>query len=103
MCIFGDSLKPRLLVERSLRNLFADLIDDTKNKTLFSLSTLDKKIRTKYPDAGNIRQAQIFGEIFAARAKELGIKQVVFDRAGYLYHGRIKAFAEGLRKGGLEF
>lgn len=101
--ISGDSLRPRLLVERSLRNLFAQIIDDTKNKTLLSLSTLDEDIKTKAPSSGNVRQAEFFGEFLAAKAKEKGITRVVFDRAGYLYHGRIKALAEGLRKGGLEF
>lgn len=98
-----DIHRPRLVVHRSLKNLFAQVIDDTKNKTLFSLSTLDKEIRQKIPDAGNIKAAQFFGETFSLKAKEKGITRVVFDRAGYLYHGRIKAFAEALRKGGLEF
>jgi len=101
--VLGDELKPRLIVHRSLKNLYAQIIDDAKNKALFSLSTLDKDIRQKIPYAGNIKAAQFFGEVFAARAKEKGITKIVFDRAGYLYHGRIKAFAEALRKGGFEF
>lgn len=101
--ICGNSLRPRLVVHRSLRNLFAEVIDDTKNKTLFSWSTLDKNIKTKLPETGNLKQAHFFGEAFGAKAKEKGISKIVFDRAGYLYHGRIKAFVEGLRKAGLEF
>lgn len=101
--IRADETKPRLVVRRSLKNLFAEVIDDTRQKTLFSLSTLDKQIRQACPSAGNIKAAQLFGEAFAARAKEKGITKIVFDRAGYLYHGRIKAFADALRKGGLVF
>lgn len=90
------------MLHRSHKNLFTQAIDDATNKILFSLSTLDKDIRAKFPSAGNIKQAQFLGEVFAARAKALGLTKLVFDRAGYLYHGRIKAFAEGLRKGGIE-
>jgi len=98
-----DSSRPRLVVHRSLRNLFAQLVDDTANKTLFSLSTTDKEIKEKFPYAGNAKTAQFFGEVFARRAKEKGFTKIIFDRAGYLYHGRIRIFAEALRKGGLEF
>jgi large subunit ribosomal protein L18 len=101
--IFGTADKPRLAVHRSLKNICAQLIDDTKKVTLFSLSTADKEIKKKFPYAGNIKAAQFFGETFAGKAKEKGITKVVFDRAGYLYHGRIKAFAEAARKGGLVF
>ena len=101
--IYGTSDRPRLAIRRGLRNITAQIIDDTKNKTLFYLTTQDKEIKAKFTYGGNIKAAQIFGEIFAQRAKEKGIKRVVFDRAGYLYHGRIKAFAESARKGGLEF
>ncbi|MBM3245807.1 MAG: 50S ribosomal protein L18 [Candidatus Omnitrophica bacterium] len=90
----GDKSRPRLLVGRSLKNMRAQLIDDTENKTLFSQNGAS---------CGNVKTAQLFGESFAAKAKEKGITRVVFDRAGYLYHGRIKAFADALRKGGLEF
>ncbi len=98
-----NSDRPRLIVHRSLKNLYAQIVDDTKNKAIFSLSTLNKEVRQKIPCLGNIKAAQLFGEIFAAKAKEKGLSEIVFDRAGYLYHGRIKAFAEALRKGGLEF
>ena len=99
----GTSQAPRLVVNRSLKNLTAQVIDDTKDKTIFSLSTMDKEVKGKFINAGNIKAAEFFGEVFARRAKEKGIARIIFDRAGYLYHGRIKAFAEALRKGGLEF
>lgn len=101
--ISGNSEFPRLTVYRSLNNISAQLIDDTQNKTLFSLSSLDKEIKQRFPVSGNIKAASFFGEVFAHKAKEKGISKVVFDRAGYAYHGRVKAFAEALRKGGLEF
>lgn len=99
----GNAQRPRLVVMRGLKNLHAQIIDDTKGKVLFSLSTQDKAIREKVSSCGNVKAAQILGEAMAARVKEKGIQQIIFDRAGYLYHGRIKAFAEGLRKGGLQF
>ncbi|MBU3958418.1 MAG: 50S ribosomal protein L18 [Candidatus Omnitrophica bacterium] len=99
----GTNQKPRLVIHRSLKNLNAQIIDDAENKTLFSLSTLDKQIRQKFPCAGNIKAAEFFGEVFAQRAKEKGFSKIIFDRAGYLYHGRVKAFADALRKAGLEF
>lgn len=99
----GDKERPRLVVHRSLNNLSAQLIDDTQNKVIFSLSTYDKAIRTQFSSAGNIKSAGAFGEIFAREAKQKGINKIVFDRAGYLYHGRVKVFAEALRKGGLQF
>lgn len=99
----GTEQRPRLVVHRSLKNLYAQIIDDTKNNPLFSLSTLDKEIKQKFSDAGNVKAAEFFGEVFVRKAKEKGITKIVFDRAGYLYHGRVRAFAEALRKGGMEF
>lgn len=99
----GTPEKPRLVVHRSLKNISAQLLDDTVAKVLFSLSTKDKSIKLKFPSAGNIKSAELFGELFAKTAKEKGFSKVIFDRAGYLYHGRIKTFAEALRKGGMEF
>jgi len=103
MRLSGDSARPRLVIHRSLSNISAQLVDDTQNKVIFSLSTYDKALKTKFPSAGNIKSAENFGEIFAKEAKQKGINKIVFDRAGYLYHGRVKAFADALRKGGLEF
>ena len=99
----GSPEKPRVIVRRSLKNLFVEIKDDIKDKTLFYLSTQDKEVKDKFPSAGNIKSAEFFGGVFAKRAQEKGIKKVVFDRAGYLYHGRVKAFADACRKGGLEF
>ncbi len=99
----GTTDQPRLCVHRSLKNLHAQIIDDTQKKILFGLSTLDKDLRTKIKSGGNVDAAAILGEVVAMKAKEKGIKKVCFDRGGYLYHGRIKAFAEAARKGGLEF
>ena len=92
-----------MVVRRSLNNLQAQLIDDESKKTLFSLSTADKTVKQKTPSGGNIKAALILGESFSMLAKEKGVTQIIFDRAGYLYHGRVKAFADALRKGGLKF
>ena len=101
--IRGDKDRPRICVSRSNMNFNAQLIDDDKGCTLFSLSTNSKLIKGKLPYGGNIKAAQILGEEFSKKAKEKGFSKVVFDRAGYLYHGRIKAFAESARKNGLIF
>lgn len=101
--LFGSAERPRLCVHRSLKNLSAQLVDDDKNTTIFSLSTLDKAFRAQQAYGGNLKAAAAFGQAFAKAAKEKGISKVVFDRAGFLYHGRIKAFADNLRKAGLEF
>ena len=99
----GTAQCPRLLIHRSLNNISAQLLDDTSAKTLFSLSTLDKEIKEKFNPCGNIKSAEFFAQVFSRRAKEKGFSSVIFDRGGYLYHGRVKAFADALRKGGLEF
>lgn len=99
----GTAEKPRLLVHRSLNNLWAEAINDVENKVLISFSTQNKEFKQKSGRTGNMKSADLFGQAFAQRAKEKGISKVIFDRAGYLYHGRIKAFADALRKGGLEF
>jgi large subunit ribosomal protein L18 len=101
--ISGQAQRPRLVVYRALDNLSAQLVDDTQNKTILSLSTFDKKLKGNFPTGGNVKAAAALGEIFAKEAKGKGVIKIVFDRAGYLYHGRVKAFAEALRKGGLEF
>lgn len=101
--VLGLPHQPRLCVHRSLKNMQAQIVDDIKGKVLFGMSTLDKELRSKIKSGGNITAAALLGETFAQKAKAKGIKKVCFDRGGYLYHGRIKAFAEGARKGGLEF
>ncbi len=99
----GEKASPRLVIHRSLKHFSAQIIDDAQNKILWTMSTQDKEVRNQYPSAGNIKATTFFGELFARRAKEKGFSKIIFDRAGYLYHGRIRAFAEALRKGGLEF
>lgn len=100
---FGTQECPRLCVHRSLKNLSAQLINDESCKVLFGMSTLDKNIRSSQKNCGNIKAAEALGEALALKAKEKGITKVCFDRGGYLYHGRVKAFADAARKGGLEF
>lgn len=101
--IHGSSQRPRLLIKRSLNNLYVQFIDDETNKIILTFSTQDKEIKSRFSNSGNIKAAEFFGETLSRKAKEKGISKVVFDRTGYLYHGRIKAFADSLRKGGLEF
>lgn len=103
MRVCGTAERPRLVVRRSLKNICAQLVDDTVAKTILSSSTMDKEVKQKFAYGGNIKAAGFFGEVFGRRAKEKGVNKIVFDRAGYLYHGRVKIFAEGLRKAGLEF
>ncbi|HEV2272848.1 MAG TPA: 50S ribosomal protein L18 [Acidobacteriaceae bacterium] len=95
----GSGERPRLNVYRSLNHIYVQIIDDATGHTLVSASTLAAKIKT----GGNIAAAREVGKLVAERAKEKGIKRVVFDRGGYLYHGRIKALADAAREGGLEF
>lgn len=97
--MFGTADKPRLILARSLKHISASIVDDSANKILLSLSTLTKG---KNKTSGNVKEAEAFGHLFAQKAKGLGFSKVIFDRAGHLYHGRIKVFAEALRKGGLE-
>lgn len=99
----GTSQRPRLCVYRSLNNLSAQLIDDIEGKTLLSLSTFDKGPRDIIKYGGNVHAAETLGRLLAEKAKAKGINSVVFDRGGYLYHGRVKAFAEAARKEGLVF
>jgi large subunit ribosomal protein L18 len=96
----GTTLRPRLCVFRSLNNISAQLIDDEKQVTLLSASTLDKEVKTK---ASNIEAAKEVGALIAKRAIEKDIKLVVFDRNGYLYHGKVEALANAAREAGLEF
>ena len=98
--IAGTPERPRLNVFRSETNIYAQIIDDTKGMTLVSASSLEKSFEGK---GSNIEAAKKVGQIVAERAKAAGIDAVVFDRGGYLYHGRVKALAEGAREGGLQF
>jgi len=97
----GTTDRPRLNVFRSNANITAQIIDDEKGVTLVSASTLEKDL--KIANGGNVEAAKVIGAEIAKRAKKAKIKQVVFDRGGYLYHGRVKALAEAARENGLEF
>lgn len=97
----GTAQRPRLNVFRSNQHIYAQLIDDTNSITIVSASTLDKEISAE--STGNIEAAKLVGELVAKRATEKGVKAVVFDRGGYLYHGRVKALADAAREAGLEF
>jgi large subunit ribosomal protein L18 len=96
----GTTLRPRLAVFRSVAHIYAQVIDDSKGVTLASASSTEKGV---VPVGGNVAAAKEIGRKVAERAKEAGIGQVVFDRGGYLYHGRIKALADAAREAGLEF
>ncbi|HTA87099.1 MAG TPA: 50S ribosomal protein L18 [Silvibacterium sp.] len=95
----GTPERPRLNVYRSLNHIYVQVIDDSQGVTLVSASTVAAKIKT----GGNVAAAKEVGKLVAERAQEKGIKKVVFDRGGYLYHGRIKALADAAREAGLEF
>ena len=97
----GTAERPRLNVFRGNANITAQIIDDTKGVTLVSASTLEKELNIK--NGGNVEAAKIIGAEIAKRAKKAKISKVVFDRGGYLYHGRVKALAEAARENGLEF
>lgn len=101
--ISGTKAKPRLSIYRSFKNLFVQLVDDQTRSTLLSVSTLDKDFKEKAKYGGNVKAAALLGEIVVQKAKEKNIESIVFDRGGYLYHGRVKSLAEALRKGGLKF
>ncbi len=99
----GTSDRPRLSVFRSLKHIYAQVIDDTRGHTLVSASTLDAEVQAGIQGKTKTGQAEVVGEVLARRAQAIGIKQVVFDRGGYRYHGRVKSLAEAARKAGLEF
>ena len=103
--INGTTERPRLVVFRSLSNMEGQVVDDTRGVTLVGLSTLaaDVRERAKADGLTKTERSRLAGKLLAERAREKGVTKVVFDRGGYLYHGRVKAFAEGAREGGLEF
>jgi len=98
--ISGTADRPRLNVFRSINQIYAQLIDDSKGHSIASASSLDPGMKN---DVKGIEKASLVGELLGERAKKNGVKQVVFDRGGYRYHGRVKALAEAARKSGLEF
>src|SRR5690554_1446533 len=104
--VTGNAERPRLSVFKSLRHIYAQIIDDTAGKTILCASTLEPEIKKqtdKAKSGGNVEGAKIVGEIIAERALANGIKKVVFDRGGNIYHGRVAALAEAARKKGLDF
>ena len=101
--ISGTSERPRLSVYRSLNHVYAQVIDDSQGVTLTSASSLESAVKTQKDDKNKVNVAELVGNLLSERAKEKGISQVVFDRGGYRYHGRVKALADAARKGGLVF
>ena len=95
--------RPRLSVFRSSKQIYAQVIDDSKGVTLAAASSLEKAMREELKTGANVEAAKKIGLAIAERAKAAGVTEVVFDRGGYLYHGRVKALAEGAREGGLDF
>ena len=95
--------KPRLSVFRSSKQIYAQIIDDEKGVTVASASTLEKDNRSALKTGANIEAAKSIGKLIAERAVAVGVKEVVFDRGAYMYHGRVKALADGAREGGLQF
>ena len=101
--VFGTPQRPRLCVFRSSNNIYAQIIDDTNRVTLVAASSLDEAVKGAVNHTGNKEAAKLVGEMVAKKAVEKGITEVVFDRGGYIYHGRIKELAEGAREAGLKY
>ncbi len=101
--VVGLRERPRLCVHRSSRHIRAQVIDDSTGRTLVSASSLDKEVRASIQGGGNIAASKVVGRVIAERAKAKGLEQVVFDRGGYQYHGRVQALAEAAREAGLKF
>lgn len=102
--IFGTNETLRFTVFKSLNHIYGQIVNDIDQKTVVSASSIDKEVREKFkPEMNKTDQSKLVGEVLAKRAMEANIKKVAFDRNGYIYHGRIKAVADGARKGGLEF
>jgi large subunit ribosomal protein L18 len=101
--VAGTPERPRLNVYRSLDNIYAQVIDDVAGHTLVSASTIDRELRDQVADKDKTEAAKLVGELVAKRAQEVGVTEVVFDRGGFRYHGRIKALADAAREAGLKF
>ena len=101
--ISGTTDRPRLTIFRSARHIYAQVVDDATGRTLVAVDSRSADFRGKAKSGGNVAAAKIVGELVAQKAKASGIGQVVFDRGGYQYHGRVKALAEAAREGGLKF
>ena len=101
--VSGTSEKPRVSVHRSHLNLYAQVVNDMDEKTILSSSTLDSNLKIKGKQLGNVAGAKKFGALFAEELKKKKVTKIVFDRGGYAYHGRVRAFAEALRENGIHF
>ena len=101
--VVGTPERPRLNVFRSLRHVYAHVIDDSQGHTLVSASTIDPEVAALLQGLTKTEQARVVGKVLAERALSRGVKKVIFDRGGYKYHGRVKALADAAREGGLEF
>ena len=101
--ISGTSQRPRLAVYRSISHIYAQLIDDVEGNTIASASSLETGIKTQAEESGKIPISKVVGESIGKKAKDKGISEIVFDRGGYKYHGRVKAVADGAREAGLKF
>ena len=101
--VSGNPSRPRLAVYRSLNHIYVQAIDDSTGVTLATASSLDKELRKTLKQGGNVAAARTVGEAIARRLKEKGLTEVIFDRGGYLYHGRVKALADAAREHGLKF
>lgn len=101
--VYGTAERPRLNVFRSLKHIYAQLIDDDTGRTLAAASTVERSFRENKVSGGNVEAAKAVGRLIAERARERAITRVVFDRGGYRYHGRVRSLAEAAREGGLEF
>jgi large subunit ribosomal protein L18 len=101
--VSGTPERPRLSIFRSLKHIYAQVIDDHSGRTLAAANTLDRALRPQIKVGGNVAAAKVVGKALAERARAAGVTQVVFDRGGYRYHGRVQALAEAAREAGLEF
>ncbi|GAB5493564.1 MAG: 50S ribosomal protein L18 [Phototrophicaceae bacterium] len=101
--LHGTAERPRLNIFRSNENIFAQVINDDEGLTLASASTIDKEVKTQIDDKTKSEAAKVVGEVLADRAKKAGVENVIFDRGGFQYHGRVAALAEGAREAGLKF
>ena len=101
--VIGSAERPRVVVHRSLSNIFVQAIDDVSQKTLASLSSVNEEVAKAASKNGKISLSEQLGKLFAEQLKKKGIKTISFDRGGYLYHGRVKALAEAIRAGGIQF
>ncbi len=101
--VFGEPERPRLSIFRSLGHMYAQIVDDVAARTLVAASSASKELKGKVKSGGNIESAKTVGKLLGEKAKAAGIERVAFDRNGYRYHGRVKAFADAAREAGLKF